>query len=122
MGTNPRAARVAQSMRQTLGELIRQDVKDPRVGAAGMLSINNVELNRDLSVAYVFVSFLGGDEAAAEPAVAALGRVAGALRGKLARSMGLKRAPELRFRHDTSGEFGLRLSEIIRDDERGGGE
>lgn len=120
MSGSPRKARMAQAVRAALAELIRDTVRDPRVEAAGLVSIDHVELNRDMSVAHVYVAFLGGDDAAGPAAVEALSRAAGGLRGRLGRHLKLKRAPELRFHHDTSVEFGLRLSEIVRNDQRGG--
>lgn len=113
---NPRRTRVAQAMRKALSELISSELQDPRISKAGFVSINHIDLNKDMGVATIFVGFYGGDEAAAEAGVVALNRAAGRLRGPLARTMKLQRAPELRFSHDQSGEFGVRLSQIIRDD------
>lgn len=115
---NPRRPRVAQAIREVLGKLIADELSDPRLTRAGFISINHVELNKDMSVAHVYVAFYGGDDSAAEPAIAILNRAqAGRLRGPLGRELSLQRTPELRFSYDQSGEFGMRLSEIIRDDE-----
>lgn len=115
---NPRRPRVAQAIREVLGKLIQDELSDPRLTRAGFISINHVELNKDMSVAHVYVAFYGGDDAAAEPAIEILNRAqAGRLRGPLGRELSLQRTPELRFSYDQSGEFGMRLSEIIRDDE-----
>lgn len=116
-GGNPRRPRVAQAIREALGNIISTELTDPRLGKAGFVSINHVELNKDMSVAQVFVGFYGGEDKAAEAAVKVLNRAAGRLRGPLGRTLRLQRAPELRFVHDQSGEFGVRLSQIIRDDE-----
>lgn len=116
-GGNPRRPRVSQAIREVLGKLVDAELTDPRLGQAGFLSVNHVELNRDMSVAEVFVGFYGGDEEAGEGAVKILNRAAGRLRGPLGRTLKLQRAPELRFVHDQSSEFGVRLSQIIRDDE-----
>lgn len=117
-----RRARVARTMRSHLAEMIRIDLKDPRLDAVPLVSVNLVELNRDMSVARVFVGFPGADRGPAEAAVAALAAGAGRLRGPLARRMNLARAPELRFSLDTSQEFGQRLTEIVREDARRAGE
>ncbi len=114
---NPRRPRVAQAIREVLADLIRDELSDPRITKAGFVSINHVELNKDMGVAHVYVAFYGGDDRAAESAVKALVRAASKLRGPLGRSLSLQRAPEIRFEHDQSGEFGMRLSEIIRHDE-----
>ncbi len=116
-GGNPRRPRVSQAIREALGGLIGETLTDPRLKRAGFLSVNHVELNRDMSVAEVFVAFYGGEDAEVEAAVEILNRRAGRMRGPLGRTLKLQRAPELRFVHDRSSEFGVRLSQIIRDDE-----
>lgn len=117
-GGNPRRPRVSQAIREALGTLVGDSLSDPRLKRAGFLSVNHVELNRDMSVAEIFVAFYGGPDEAADTAVGILNRSAGRLRGPLGRTLKLQRAPELRFVHDKSGEFGVRLSQIIRDDEK----
>jgi ribosome-binding factor A len=120
MGQGNRQARVANAMRELLTELIAREVKDPRVHTAGMVSVSQVELNRDLSVARVFVSFIGGagDEQVEDRALAALQAAAGFLRGPVGRRMRLQRAPELRFARDPRAEFGQRMREILIEDEQ----
>jgi ribosome-binding factor A len=103
-------------MRENLAALISREVKDPRVRKIGMVSVNHVELNRDMSIATVFVSFLGAEPAAAEAAVQGLEAAAGFLRGPLARSINLSRAPRLRFQLDDAAAFNARLTEIVRAD------
>jgi ribosome-binding factor A len=104
-------------MRDVLSSLISREVHDPRVQQAGLVSVNHVELNRDMSVAHVYVAFLGASEEAGERATEALQHAAGFLRGPLGRELRLQRAPELRFVHDQSGEFGVRLSQVVREDQ-----
>ncbi|MBT8492202.1 MAG: 30S ribosome-binding factor RbfA [Deltaproteobacteria bacterium] len=117
-GGNPRRARVSQAIKGGLGELIGAEVKDPRVATAGLLSVTHVDLNSDMSVATVYVSFVGGPEGSGARAIAALDGAAGFLRGPLGRKLGMARSPSLRFRLDESGEFHNKLSEIVRDDQR----
>ena len=116
MSGGERRARVAQLLRSALSAQLRTSLKDPRVSDPGLLSINHVDVNRDMSVAHVYVSLLGGSERDLEVAVAALRGAAGALRGPLGRELRLKRAPELRFLPDHSAEVGARISEIVRGD------
>jgi len=115
---NPRRARVAHAIRESLAELIDREVSDPRVKSAGLLSITQVERNRDMSVARIYVSFVGGSDADAKRAVAALDGAAGFLRGPMGRHLGMAKIPSLRFVYDQSGEFQARVSEIVRDDQR----
>lgn len=113
---SPRAARIAEALREELARLIRDEVKDPRVGAAGLLTVSGVRVSGDLGHAEVGIAFSGGDAKAAEPAMKALGRVAGFLRGECGRALGIKHAPELRFHHDRSGEALAHIEKLLRDD------
>ena len=111
-----RRARVTETLRNTLAEMIARDVKDPAVRSAGMVTVRHVVLNRDMSVATVYVSFLGAEQNNAQLAIEGLWRAARFMRGPLARRMNLARAPELRFVQDTSYEFQMKLQGIIAED------
>ena len=54
----PRARRVGQQIQQALSELIRREVRDPRLG---MVTLTEVRMSNDLSYATVFYSVLGAD-------------------------------------------------------------
>jgi ribosome-binding factor A len=112
-----RKARVAEAIRDTLAQMISREVKDPRVQAAGLVSITHVELNADMSVATVYVSVFGDDRTASR-AVEGLRAATGFLRGPVARRLQMARPPELRFQRDTGLAFGMELQQIVRDDER----
>lgn len=111
-----RKARVAEAIRDNLSEMIAREVKDPRVTAAGVVSVTHVDVNADLSVATVYVSVYG-DERAADRAIEGLRGAAGFLRGPLGRRLRLVRPPELRFMRDTGIAFGMELAKIVREDE-----
>ncbi|MBA3538140.1 MAG: ribosome-binding factor A, partial [Deltaproteobacteria bacterium] len=64
------------ALRDVLMRLVRDEVKDPRVRAATLLTITKVELNVDLAVANVYVSVVGSD-ATADGAIAGLVKAAG---------------------------------------------
>ncbi len=105
----PRTRRVGEQMQRELARLIQREIRDPRLG---MVTVSGVEVSRDLSVARVYVSTLGG-AADAEQTLAVLQRAAGFLRGELGRCMKLRTVPELRFRYDDSIERGNRVSRLI---------
>lgn len=108
-----RKARVAETMRAALSEMLARDVKDPRVQGTGFVSVTHVDLNRDLSVANVYVSVFGQDP---EKTLAGLATAAGFLRGPLGRRLRLQRPPELRFFHDDSATMNRKIEEIVRED------
>jgi ribosome-binding factor A len=107
----PRARRVEEQLKRLLAELIRREVKDPRVG---LITITSAEVSRDLTHAKVFFTpFAGvGD---AEAALEALRHASGYLRHQVRNLMRLRVAPELDFQIDDSVERGARLSALIHD-------
>lgn len=107
----PRARRVEEQLKRLLADLVRREVKDPRVG---LVTITGVEVSKDLSHARVyFTPFAGVGDAAA--ALDALRHAAGYLRHQVRNEMRLRVAPELDFRLDDSVERGARLSALMHD-------
>lgn len=91
--------------------LIRDNVRDPRVG---MLSVTDVEISRDLAYAKVFVSFVGErSQKDIDAALEALNGASGYLRKLLAGSIKLRITPKLQFSYDESGRRGQHLSALI---------
>ncbi|MBK9114051.1 MAG: 30S ribosome-binding factor RbfA [Betaproteobacteria bacterium] len=106
-----RAMRVGDQLQKELSDLLRHEVKDPRVGP---VTITHVDVSADLSHATVHVTHLAGREHGDE-AVAALGRTAGFLRTALSHRLDLYSVPQLHFAYDDSIEAGMKLSQLIDD-------
>jgi ribosome-binding factor A len=104
-----RTLRVADQIQRELAELIRLEVKDPRVG---MVTLTGVEVTSDYTHAKVFFTLLG-TVAQQDAAVRGLGNAAGFLRGQIGRRIKLHTIPELHFVFDESVERGDRLSQLI---------
>jgi ribosome-binding factor A len=104
-----RSRRVGEQLKRLLPELLRREVKDPRVG---QVTITAVELSRDLSHARVFFTPFAGQGDAAE-VLEALRHAAGFLRRELRHALRLRVMPELDFRIDESIERGARVSNLI---------
>jgi ribosome-binding factor A len=102
-----RKTRVAEQIQRTLSELIRREVRDPRLG---LVTLTEVQMSPDLSYATVYYSVIGGDVSVAQQI---LDVAAGFLRGTLGRSLGLRHSPEIRFVHDELIEKGAHLSALI---------
>ena len=107
--TAPRRARIADQIQRELADLIRLELRDPRVG---MVTLTAVELSRDQSHAKVFFTVLG-PESAAEAARDGLERAAGFLRSGLAHRLSTRSVPQLAFAYDESIERGARLTRLI---------
>jgi ribosome-binding factor A len=107
--TTARSARIADQIQRELAEVIRTEMRDPRVG---LVTLTGVELSRDQSHAKVFFTVLGA-ASEGEDALEGLGRAAGFLRSELARRLTTRKVPELHFAYDTSVERGVYLSRLI---------
>ena len=106
-----RPERVAQTIKREMAEILTQRLRDPRLG--GMISVTDVEVTPDLSLARIFVSVLAPDDAR-DRALAALAHSAGFVRHELAPRLGLREVPEIRFMLDTSIQQGARVEELLR--------
>ena len=106
-----RTERIADQIQRELADLIRQEVKDPRVG---FVTLTAVEVSRDYSHAKVFFTTLGGAEEHARTGEG-LGRAAGYLRSQLAHRLRTRTVPELQFVFDESVERGIRVSKLIEE-------
>ena len=105
--------RINQEVMKELSNLIRTELKDPRVNPL-MTSIVACEVAPDLKTAKIYVSVLG-DEQAQKDAVKGLKSAAPFLRGKLAKTLNLRNTPQLFFTVDQSIEYGVRMSRLIDD-------
>jgi ribosome-binding factor A len=105
----PRAKRVGQQIQRALSELIRRELRDPRLG---MITLTEVRMSPDLGYATVYYSVLGADPHLAQ---GILTQAAEFLRGPLGRALGIRHSPELRFVPDELIESGARLSALINE-------
>ncbi len=106
-----RHQRLGAQLLRSLSELLRFEVKDPRLANT---SLTDVELSRDLSVARVYFSLLDPDDDP-RPALEGLEKASGFLRRKLGGMLKIRHVPELRFAHDDSIAHGAAISKLIQD-------
>lgn len=106
-----RKDRVAEQVRRELAELIRTELRDPRVG---MVSITDVEVTADYSHAKVFFSTLAGSEKVSG-VMAGLQNASGFLRRELGKRISIHMTPQLHFVFDQSLERGADLSKLIQE-------
>lgn len=111
MATDRRQARVAESIRREVSQMLLNGIKDDRVGT-GMVSVTDVNVSGDLQHAKIFVSIYGDDEAKAET-MAGLKSATGYVRSELGQRIRLRRTPEVVFIEDDSLERGDRVLGLI---------
>lgn len=106
-----RAFRVAESIKEEVSRMIREDIKDPRLG---FVTVTDVEVAEDLRHAKVFVSILGKEEDI-KNSMDVLTRAAGFVRSELGKNIRLRHVPEISFRYDQSIEHGAHISKLLRE-------
>lgn len=105
-----RGVRVAEQIHHELANLIRAEVKDPRLG---MVTVTGIDLTPDYAYATVHVAVLPDDPETVEASLEGLRHAAGFLRTQLSRRVRVHTVPELRFAIDTSTQRGIVMSKLI---------
>lgn len=105
-----RPNRIAEEIKKEMAQIIRSELKDPRVG--GLISITSVEVSGDLRYAKVFITKYG-DKDAQNEALKALEKAAGFIRNELGKRIRLRYVPELLFKFDESMEHGAKITAIL---------
>lgn len=113
-----RPERLAEAIKKEISELLREELKDPRIG---FVSITSVEVSKDLRYANVFVSVFG-EPAQQKASIEALQKAQGFIRGELGRRIRLRYTPEITFKLDQSISHGSRIIALMEEvREKGGG-
>jgi ribosome-binding factor A len=105
-----RSDRIGAQFQRELAELIRTEIKDQRLG---MVTLNEVEVTRDMSLAKAYVSFLGAQETP-QRCVKLLAALAPHFRHALGVRVRMRVMPELRFVYDDSIERGMKMDQLLR--------
>lgn len=102
--------RVNGEVLRELSNIIRGDIKDPRINP--MTSVVAVEVAPDLKTCKAFISVLG-DEQSRKDTIEGLRSAEGYIRRELARNINLRNTPQIRFILDQSIEYGVNMSKMI---------
>lgn len=106
-----RTRRVAEEMKREIANIIKEDIKDPRVG---FVTVTGVEVTPDFRYAKVFVSVYGSD-VEINQALEGLEKASGFIRKEIGNRIKLRYTPELSFRFDESIRHGAKIAEILAD-------
>lgn len=104
--------RVNGEVHRVLAEIIRSEIKDPRINP--MTSVVSVEVAPDLKTCKAWISVLGNEESQKDT-LAGLRSAEGYIKNQLARKINLRNTPEIRFIIDQSIEYGVSMSKLIDD-------
>ena len=104
--------RVNGEVHRVLAEIIRSEIKDPRINP--MTTVVSVEVAPDLKTCKAWISVLGNEESQ-KATLAGLRSAEGYIKNQLARKINLRNTPEIRFIIDQSIEYGVTMSKLIDD-------
>ena len=104
--------RINGEVQKVLSEIIRGEIKDPRISP--LTSVVSVSVAPDLKTCKAFISVLGNEETQ-ENTMAGLKSAVGYVRRQLAKELNLRNTPEITFVLDQSIEYGVNMSKMIDD-------
>ena len=112
MKANNRMIRINDEIKKEVSEIIRSELKDPRVGV--ITSVVKVETTNDLKYCKIHVSILG-DEAQKKETMEGLKNSVGFIRKQVANRINLRNTPEMKFFLDESLEYSIKISKLLND-------
>ena len=107
-----RTQRLGEQIKRDLALLIQRELKDPRIG---MVTVNFVDLSKDLSYADVNITVLVADDSDEKiiESLTILNEASTFLRMELGRALKVRKVPHLRFHYDDSLKRGARINALI---------
>ena len=107
-----KSTRINGEVQRVLAEIIRGEIKDPRISP--MTSVVAVEVAPDLKTCKAYISVLG-DDTARDETLQGLKSAEGFIKSRLAKTINLRNTPEITFVMDQSIEYGVNMSKLIDD-------
>lgn len=111
MSSKKRVERVSELLKQEISQIIRREVKDPRIG---FVSLTDVEVSGDLRHAKVFVSVYGS-ETEKEKTMVGLEQASGFIKKLVGERITTYHTPDITFHYDDSIEHGVYISNLIKE-------
>jgi ribosome-binding factor A len=105
-----RSDRVADLLLEVLAELLRREIRDPRLQS---VNLTGVRVSKDLRHAKVFFSLFGADADKTE-ALAGLKSAAGFIRSKAGKQLNLRFVPEIEFVYDETEAEAQHIEELLK--------
>jgi ribosome-binding factor A len=105
-----RSERLGELILAEISDVLRRDLKDPRIG---FVTFTRVEMSEDLRYAKVFVSTLGSEQEKTRT-LQGLASATSYIRRHLGKTLHLRYTPEISFSIDTSFEHGAKIAQILR--------
>lgn len=109
---NYRGGRINEEVRKEVSDIIRNNIKDPRLTA--MVSVTSVSVTKDLRYAKIFVSVFSNNEEEKNNYFLALKNSAGFVRKELGHRINLRYTPEVLFELDNSIDKGMHIDSLLQ--------
>lgn len=106
-----RPNRLAETLKEEISQLIRVELKDPRIG---FVTLTSVEVAGDLAHAKVYISVLGTEDEG-KISLEVLNRAAGFVRSEIGKRIRLRHVPAIVFVYDPSIEHGAHIAKLLKD-------
>lgn len=107
-----RRERVASQMQKELALVFQRDLDDARVG---FITVNEVEVSKDLAVAKIYITALNQSDSEKKQQIKVLNELAPVIRHYVAKRMRLRHIADLRFYYDDSFDTGVRVAQLLRE-------
>ncbi len=106
-----RLAGIESEFKRALSEIIRNEIKDPRVSE--MASVTRVEISKDLRYAKAYISVFDTDKKKAST-IETLSHAEHYIKNEIGSKINIRRLPEISFVLDTSIEYSSKITELLK--------
>lgn len=106
-----RIAAISSEFKRVLSDIIRSDIKDPRVSE--MASVTHVEITKDLKYAKAYISVFD-EEKMKKSTIETLSHAEHFIKNEIGARLRIRRLPDITFILDTSIEYSSKISEMLK--------
>lgn len=110
MKQTPRSRQISETSREIIAYILATEISDPRLE---MVTVTDVRVSTDVTVANVYVTAHGGEERYAE-VLEGLESAKGRIRSLYGSRISTRLTPELRFFIDDTIDEGMRITEALK--------
>ncbi len=104
-----RKERLEEAIKRIIADALLKEIKDPRIG---FVTVTSVELNKDKSIADVYVSVLGGANSVRKTMIG-LESASGKIKYLVGKGIKMRNTPKIRFFLDKSIEYASDMINLL---------
>jgi ribosome-binding factor A len=107
-----RSERVGELLTEVIAEVLREDIRDPRVTG---VTITAARVTKDLRQARIYFTILGGASENKDAVLAGLKSALGFIRSRIGKQLKLRFVPAIEFFYDDSVDEAERIEKLLRE-------